>query len=249
MGPTGRGKRSAGGDRNPGDTESTNARRTAHGAAAAGVAFSLLFVASMLTLSRAPGPRSSDATIAAFYGSGESRSLMLAGLYLLPLSAVAFLWFTSVLREWVVEDAIPGNRSNRVLSSVQLLSGVGFIILSLVSAAATIVAAVTVQLGGVPLDPEVARQFPLFGGALLYVFAMRMAAMFVTSTVGVARGSDLLPGWFVAASYAVAALLFLVATLGFWLVLVFPAWVLVLSAIIAVRARDLPMPQPASPEN
>lgn len=221
----------------------TNPRRTAMGAAAAGAAFAILFVASMVALSRVPGPRSSDATLAAWYGGGETGPLMLAGFYLLPLSAIAFLWFAAVLREWVVEG---GHHTSRVLSTVQLLSGIGFICLSLASAAATLVAAVTIQLGGAPLDPEVARQFPLFGGALLYVFAMRLAAMFVTATIGTLRAAGVFPGWFVAVSYAVAALLFLAATLGFWLVLVFPAWVLLLSGIIAVSARSLPTSAPAS---
>lgn len=222
---------------NDAGAEAAIPRQTAMGAAVAGTAFAILFVGSMVTLSRAPGPRASDEDLAAFYGSGETRPLMLAGFYLLPLSAVAFLWFTAVLREWVSEG---GYRISRVLSTVQLLSGIGFITLSLASAAATIVAAVTVQIGGGPLDPDVARQFPLFGGALLYVFATRMAAMFVTATVGSVRASRAFPGWFVAVSYAVAALLFLVASLGFWLVLVFPAWMLLLSGVIAARARGLP---------
>jgi hypothetical protein len=204
--------------------------------AASGAAFAVLFVASMVTLSRTPGPRASDAAIAAFYAGDDRQPLVLAGLYLLPLSAVAFLWFVAILRDWESNSA---RRLSRVLSNVQLLSGIGFITLSLASAAASTVAAFMVEFAGVALEPAVARQFPLYGAALLYVFAMRMAAIFVTSTIGIVRVTGIFPLWFVAASYVVAAVLFLAATLNVWLVLVFPAWVLLLSAIIAVRAHAI----------
>ena len=126
-----------------------------------------------------------------------------------------------------------------MLSNVQLLSGIGFITLSLVSAAASTVSAFAVEFAGVPLEPSVARQFPLYGAALLYVFGMRMAAIFVTSTIGIVRITGIFPMWFVVTSYVVAAVLFLAATLNVWLVLVFPAWVLLLSVIIAVRAHAI----------
>lgn len=43
------------------------------------------------------------------------------------------------------------------------------------------------------------------------------------------------PVWFLVVSYVVAAFLFLAATLSVWLVLVFPAWIIVVCAMIALR--------------
>lgn len=207
--------------------------KAARSTAGLGAAFAVLFVASMVTVSRTPGARASDAAIAAFYTSeSDRRPLVLAGLYLLPLAAVAFLWFVAILRDW---ESGSVQRLNRVFSNVQLLSGIGFITLSLAAAAASTVAAFSTEFGGAPLEPAVARQFPLFGSALLYVFAMRMAAIFVTSTTGIVRATGMFPSWFVGVSYVVATVLFLAATVNVWLVLVFPAWVLLLSGMIVFR--------------
>lgn len=214
-------------------------RRAALGTAAAGAAFAVLFVASMFALSRTPGPRASDAVIAAFYASDERRWIILTGLYLLPFATVAFLWFVAVLRDW---ESNSTRRLSRVLANVQILSGVGFLTLSLASAAASAVTAFANEFGGVQVEPTLARQFPLYGSALLYVFAMRMAAIFVTSTAGIIRATGIFPLWFVALSYLVAAFLFLAATLSVWLVLVFPVWVVILCALIVIRANTLPPP-------
>ena len=39
--------------------------------------------------------------LATFYASGDQRWIVLSGLYVLPLAAVAFLWFIAALRQWV----------------------------------------------------------------------------------------------------------------------------------------------------
>jgi hypothetical protein len=79
----------------------------------------------------------------------------------------------------------------------------------------------------------------LYGSALLYVFAMRMAAIFVTSTAGIIRGAGVMPRWFQALSYVVAACLFLVASRGLWLAFLFPAWILLLSGLMVYRRRSI----------
>ena len=211
-------------------------RRITLGTAAAGAAFAVLFVVSVSILAQAPGPRASDDAIAQYYGGPDRRWLSFVGLYLLPFAAVAFLWFIAAQREWVSGSS---QRLNQVLSNVQLLSGIAFIILALASSAATAVGAFEAEFGGGALDAEEARQFPLYGAALLYVFAMRMAAIFVTSTVGIVRGSGIFPRWFQLLSYVVAACLFLVASRGLWLAYVFPGWVLLLSALIWFRRRSI----------
>jgi hypothetical protein len=98
----------------------------------------------------------------------------------------------------------------------------------------------SVELANLPVDPDVARQFPLYSRTLLIVFGMRMAAIFVTTTAKLGHEAQLLPRWFVFGSYGVAAALFLVATLNLWLVVVFPLWVLVLNGIIWFHTRTTP---------
>jgi hypothetical protein len=216
--------------------EAAHFRRITLGTAAAGAAFVVLFVVSVSILAQAPGPRASDEAIVQYYSGADRRWLSIVGLYLLPLAAVAFLWFIAALREWVSGSS---RRLNQVLSNVQLLSGIAFIALSLTASAATVVGAFEVEFGHGVLDPAAARQFPLFGSALFYVFAMRMAAIFVTSTTGIVRGSGIFPRWFQVVSYVVAACLFLVPSRGLWLTFVFPAWVLLLSALIVFRRKSI----------
>ena len=60
--------------------------------------------------------------------------------------------------------------------------------------AGTIVAS-SVELANLPVDPAVARQFPLYSRTLLIIFGMRMAAIFVTTTAKLGHEAQLLPRW------------------------------------------------------
>jgi hypothetical protein len=199
-----------------------------------GIAFAALFLAGLLLLARTPSLHASDQELVAFYASVETRWILLGGLYVLPFSAVAFLWFIAALHEWV---ECSGRTVDRLLTTVQMLSGVGFITLAFAAAGAATIVAGSVDLASLPIEPSVSRQFPLYSRTLLIIFGMRMAAIFVTTTARLGGGARLFPTWFVYGSYVVAAALFLVATLNIWLVVVFPLWVLVLSAIIWNQAR------------
>src|SRR5918999_6309536 len=130
-------------------------------------------------------------------------------------------------------------RIDHLLATVQMLRGVGFITLAFAAAGAATIVAGSVELANLPVDPVVARQFPLYSRTLLIIFGMRMAAIFVTATSKLGHEAQLHPRWFVFGSYGVAAALFLVATLSVWLVVVFPLWVLALSGIIWVHGRGI----------
>ena len=197
------------------------------------MAFAVLFVVALLSLTQTPKLGSTDAELVAFYTSGNQRLVFLGGLYLLPLAAVAFIWFIAALREWVAGSA---DATNRLLGTVQMLSGISFITLAFTAAGAAAIVAASSGLSELPVDPTLARQFPLYGRTMLMVFGMRMAAIFVTSTARIGQEAQLFPRWFVSISFAVAAGLFLVATLNVWLALVFPAWVLLLSFVIWQRS-------------
>jgi hypothetical protein len=72
------------------------------------------------------------------------------------------------------------------------------------------------------------------------VFAFRMAAMFVFTTSTIGRSSGVLPRWFAWSGYAVGPFVLLSASFEEWFALVFPIWMLVLSAILMPRARRIP---------
>jgi hypothetical protein len=210
---------------------------------ALGIAFAVLFLASLALLARTPGVHASDADVVTFYAGDDRRWILLSGLYVLPLAAVAFLWFVAALRQWV---EMSSRTIDHLLATVQMLSGVAFITLAFAAAGAATIVANSVELANLPVDPTIARQFPLYSRTLLIIFGMRMAAIFVTTTAKLGHEARLFPRWFVFGSYGVAVALFLVATLNVWLVVVFPLWVLVLNAIIWVHGRTIAQEPTAS---
>src|SRR5215470_15565054 len=92
-------------------------RRAAYLTIAVGALHALLFLLSYWLMSSVPGPRASDAEIAAFYRSGAHRRPVLAGLYLMPFAGIAFIWFVVALRMWVGGYV---RRENILLSNIQL---------------------------------------------------------------------------------------------------------------------------------
>ena len=203
-----------------------------------GIAFAVFFVLALVTLSQAPRPDAPDDVIMAYYEGGGHQLVTIGGLYLLPLAAIAFLWFVAALHSWV---ELSGRPIDRLMSTVQMLGGVSFVTLALAAAAAATVASLSndQQL----VSPDLARQFPLLGRTLLVVFGMRMAALFVMSTAKLGSSSGLFPTWFQAASVIVALVLFASASLNVWLTLIFPLWVSLLCGLVWLR-RSLHPVQP-----
>lgn len=216
-------------------------RRAAALTGVVGALFAVLFIGSLYLLNTAPKPKESDQSYMDFYASDDRRKIVLVGLYILPLSAVAFIWFIAALRQWVAHSP---KRGSQLHGTVQLVSGVAFITLALASAAASTMPAALVELSDNGLDASVARDFPLYGNALLLVFGVRMAAMFVITTTNVAMKIGFMPRWFGGVSIIVALVLFLSATLSVWLAVLFPLWVLSLGVLIIVQAYRM---DPGSP--
>jgi len=210
-------------------------RHDARMTAALGVAFSILFVAGLLLVSTAPGGSAATEQVRAFYDGDGARLVMLGAVYVLPFAAVAFLWFIASLRSWLRFRA---SRLAGVFSTVQLLAGAAFIALLLGGAGAMAVGPLARDLAGPEFDVDTFRHFTVFSRVLFMIFAMRMAAMVVMTTATIGSEAGLFPGWFRLLSAGVAAALFLAATLNVWLVILFPAWVLALCALIVMGTRE-----------
>jgi len=213
-------------------------RKAALLTASIGLVHSLLFIAGSLVLkTQTPGIGASDEVLMAFFEDPDQRrTVVIAGLYLIPFAGIAFIWFFVALRMWISASA---PRLNMMLSNVQLVSGIIYTTLVLAAGGAMSVTAVTTELSGGAVDPMVARQFPQYGASLLLVFAMRVAAMFVLTTTNLGRLSGILPRWFVVMGFAVAVGLLLTSSFSSWLVFVFPAWILVFCAILVDRSRRI----------
>jgi hypothetical protein len=183
--------------------------------------------ASMFIINRAPGIKSSDDVVTSFYAGQGTGPLEAAVLYLLPLAGVCFLWFTGVLRHRL--RMVEGSRLG-LLAAVQF--GAGIIFLSLLFAAgAGLGSGIVVRLAGAQLPSAASlRQVTALSDALLYIFASRAAAMFVLTTSTVGLRTRTLPRWLALAGLAVAAALMFASSLSLTFVLIFPAWVLIISA-------------------
>jgi hypothetical protein len=212
-------------------------RHAAYLSAGVGVVYSVLFLVSYFLVSNSPGPRASDAELVAFYQSAAPRRLIIVGLYLLPFAGIAFIWFIVALRMWISGTS---RREDILLSNVQLVSGILFVALFFAGAAASAASAASAEFSSAQVDAAVARQLPALSNTLIFVFSMRMAAMFVFTTSNIGRTTGVLPGWFVVLGFLVGLFLLLSATFNQLLVLVFPVWTLVLAILLFLRARHIP---------
>jgi hypothetical protein len=212
-------------------------RHAAYLSAAVGGLYSVLFLVSYWLVSGEPGPHASEAEVVAFYATEAPRRLVLVGLYLMPFAGIAFVWFIVALRMWISGSS---RGEDILLSNIQLVSGILFVGLFFAGGAAAAASAASAEFLGAPVDAVVARQLPALGDALVFVFAMRMAAMFVFTTSNIGRTTGVLPRWFVLLGFAVGLFLLLSATFSQGLVLVFPIWTLVLSILLTMRARHIP---------
>jgi len=209
-------------------------RRAAYLTAGSGAVHALLFLLSYFLVTSQPGVRASDADLVSFYQSDQPRRLILVGLYLMPFAGIAFIWFIVALRAWI---AASGRPEDILLSNVQLVSGIVFIALFFAAAASAAAIAASVEYSSGPIDATSARQLPSLGNALFFVFAMRMAAMFIFATSNIGRRTGVLPTWFAIVGGLVGLFLLLSATFSQILVLVFPVWILTLSVLLVLRAR------------
>src|SRR3954462_1791090 len=207
---------------------------TPRAAGIAGLAFAALFVTSVVLLRSHPSAGSTASQVRDFYLREDAGNLALVGVYLAPFAGIAFLWFIAVIRNLI------GDREDRFFATVFLGSGLLFVAMLFISAGAggALMAAVKFQHEPVPSpDTDVTIRSLAFG--FLFVYAMRMAAVFmiVVSTIGVRLG--ILPRWLVLGGYGAVLVLILNVSYIELLILVFPAWVAAVSVVI-LRARPHP---------
>jgi hypothetical protein len=83
--------------------------------------------------------------------------------------------------------------------------------------------------------PDVARALSSVGYSMVFVYGVRAAGVYMITTTGLARLAGVLPRWLAVASYVVAAFLLVSVTFHPAILLVFPAWVLMMSVLLLVH--------------
>ena len=152
----------------------------------------------------------------------------------MPFAGIAFLWFIGVVRDRI------GQREDRFFASVFLGSGLLFVAMLFIAAAFAggLIADMSVRRRVRPDTLAVGRQV---SGLLLHVYAMRMAAVFTMSTATITLRTAIIPRWIGMLGFAVAVVLLVSVGLSPWVELLFPAWILLLSAdILRTGLRESP---------
>jgi hypothetical protein len=193
--------------------------------AVSGIVFSTLHIISLVIVRLALPADPRDPGI--WLGDPIYRSWVGIALDLVPFTGIAFLWFMAVLRSRV------GLLEDRLLATVFLGSGLLFVamLFSTVAVARSLLDTFATA-GSLSADSETYAVGRTMAHALMNTFGVKMAAifMFVTSSIGLRTA--VFARWISLLGFALGLMLLLIIGDFAWIVLVFPFWVLLLSAYI-----------------
>jgi hypothetical protein len=211
----------------PPSTATVIERRAPRSVGIAGIAFSLLFLAFALLVGARPPNGLTEAGLVDWFETTAKGPLTIGTLYVAPFAGIAFLWFLAVVRDRI------GQNEDRFLSTVFLGSGLLFVAMFWASAAAaaSIVAANPYE-SAPPLSATTLETLRSLSFSFMFVLAARAAAVFMMVTSTIALRSRVFPRWLIILGYVIALVMLLSLSLMQWIVMLFPAWVFVLSLII-----------------
>ena len=195
--------------------------------AISGIIFAGLYIAGLVFARLAvpadpkePGDWLADPTL---------RSWVRFALNVIPFTGIAFLWFMGVLRNRI------GGQEDRFFSTVFLGSGLLFVAMLFVAGA--VFQALLDNFAAKSSLPAESGTYAIGRAtayALMHTFAVKMAAVFiiVTSTIGLRTA--VFPRWMLVVGLVLALVMLLAISDFAWIALLFPAWVLLLSAYILI---------------
>jgi hypothetical protein len=208
----------------------------------AGMLFAILFgTCAILNRTGVGNPSDSSGAWLA-----ESRGQVEVAVALLPFAGIFFLWFIAVSRQRL------GRYEDRFISTLVLGSGLLFLGMVFVAAAlgAAILAAYSHSAAFAGSQTYVYVQFAF--SQLFGVYALRMAAVFLICQATAWLRHGLMPKWLALPTYVVALVLLFVVGVEAWAILIFPAWVFLVSAYLLVVAgrggADETAPQVLGPD-
>jgi len=208
-------------------TETRQVSAPPRAVAISGIIFSLLYIASVVLVRRAmpANPKEPGTWLA----DPAFRNWVRIAMNLIPFAGLAFLWFMAVLRNRI------GLHEDRFFATVFLGSGLLFVAMLFAAAAVSQGLLNTFVAGaGLPDQSETYRLGRGMAYALMNTFGMRMAAVFmiVTSTIGLRTA--VFARWVSFVGFAFGLVLLFVISNFPWIMLIFPAWALMLSIYVLV---------------
>jgi hypothetical protein len=202
---------------------------TPRSAAIAGILFAVLLGTSLVLLRLSVPDRAEDA--GEWLSDPTRRRAVRWALNLVPFAGIAFLWFIGVVRDRI------GAFEDRFFSTVFLGSGLLFL--------ASLFAATAVAGGLVESYATAAPGTDVwtFGRAATYaalnVYAVKMAGVFMISTATISWRTGVLPRWLAVLGVVLAAALLAVVSTDEPVLLLFPAWVLLVSTNLLLATRGV----------
>ena len=145
-----------------------------------------------------------------------------------PFAGIAFLWFLAVVRDRI------GVREDRFLATVFLGSGLLFVAMFWAAAATVGEPRRRQRPSREPRRSTLAPSRPseALTYSFMFVLGARAAAVFMIVTSTIALRTATFPRWLIIAGYVIALVMLLSVSLLQWIVLLFPAWVFVMSVYI-----------------
>jgi hypothetical protein len=197
--------------------------KTPKAAAFAGIIFSVLMFAVfwLMRLSVPSDPSEPGAWLV------EDTKCVVIAMNLVPFAGIAFLWFVGALRDRL------GAREDRFFATVFL--GSAFLMLAMLFAAAAVVGALIVAFHAAPEALVHSATFH-FGRGLAHgmvnIYLAKTAAVFMITTSTIAVYTRLTPRWLAIGGYFIATTILFGSGYFDGSLLMFPLWVLVVSASI-----------------
>jgi hypothetical protein len=211
------------------ETQVSSIRRslkTPRSAAIAGIIFAILYGTSMVLLNIS---LTSDPAAGFARTVTDAQTVALA-LNLIPYAGIAFLWFIGVIRDLL------SDREDRLFATVFLGSGLLFLALTFIGAAlsAGLLSAYTSE-SGVLIQSGVF----IYGRSVIYhvfnIYAICMAGVFMISLATIWLRTGVMSRGWTYLTYVLALVLLLSIDYSYWVTLILPVWVLVVSVYILIR--------------
>jgi hypothetical protein len=199
-------------------------------AAFAGIIFAALMIAS-LGIVRFTLP-DNPASPGIWLTHSNGRNVVRLALNLVPFVGIAFLWFMGVLRHRL------GASEDQFFATVFLGSGllfVGSLFASAAAAGALLQVTPTVNIQ--QTNDKLYYFVQHLSYTFLNVFAIKMAGVFMFSTCTIALRTALFPRWVAFSGFLCGLVLLVVISNWLWIALIFPLWILLVSAQILIADR------------
>jgi hypothetical protein len=199
---------------------------TPRAGAVAGLLFAVLFTLAIILIRTTLNDAANEGSAWLEQNSGW----LSFAIGLVPFSGIFFLWFIAVARQHL------GRFEDQFFSTVFL--GSGLVFLCMVFVAAGVAGAL---LLGYARDPAG------FGGSSTFllsrdltsqifgIYGMRMAAIFIFSQATLWMRTHVMPRWMAVLSYAAGLVLLFSFTRSMGVMIVFPAWVFLVSCYILIK--------------